>query len=759
MNNRWKMRGLALMAALALALPALGAAEEPLPAEAFEDVITAEAVDSAEALSELDLGDDGGEIAWVEEPAPDAQWLIDAEPAPEIGEYEEEAPRPEPEEPVQEEPVQEETSAPDEEAEPQAPVPDEAPAPDDEAAPDEAPNAEGADGEVVVLEARSPAVSAKVMAAATALSLPAKTLTLGKGETRSFAAQLNNGDTSARITYTSSKPKVVQVDAAGRLRALKKGSATVTAQSGSLRASCAVKVVKAPSRVKLSAKKLVLGLEETRTLKVKLPKKSASAISWKSADPAVVTVDSAGRLKGVSAGTAKVTATAFNGKKAVCTVRVLNGKRPTGLSLPAKTVKLGLKEQYKIAPVLGAGEAALYTFSSSSKRIASVSKAGVVTARKKGTAKITVKTHTGKKVRLTVKVYKAPGKVTLSKATLSLEQGATSTLKATLPSGTGSTLTWVSADPRIATVSASGVVKGVAVGTTQVTVKTFNGKSASCKVNVTPMNEKNIPPNLTVAEMVANLRASSSLGSKKDAIANVAETLMKAGFEAPFAAGVCANVYSEGTYGFLESSKYVSNYQKRPKYFCYLDGGDYYTKQSNGQYKLTAVYLSAEEIKKYTGSVEARQRYGAEKYYWNNWSGKYVYNLDLNALQAFIDKLTAEGWVGKFGMGVTQWTGGRTRKLMARYRKYAGAGSATITKQQVIAAENEMILYDLQGDYKKVYTEWKSTNKNGLYCPESARSAGSLVCLKYEIPANKEQSAVTRGDRAAKFYKIMIGAN
>ena len=131
--------------------------------------------------------------------------------------------------------------------------------------------------------------------------------------------------------------------------------------------------------------------------------------------------------------------------------------------------------------------------------------------------------------------------------------------------------------------------------------------------------------------------------------------------------------------------------------------------------------------------------------------------MDLNALQAFVDKLTEGKWQGKFGMGITQWTGGRTRKLMAMYRKHAGQGSATITEEQVIAAENEMILYDLQGDYKKVYTGWKSANSSALHCPEAARSAGSTVCLKYEIPANKEQSAVKRGDRAATFYEIMIG--
>ena len=68
-----------------------------------------------------------------------------------------------------------------------------------------------------------------------------------------------------------------------------------------------------------------------------------------------------------------------------------------------------------------------------------------------------------------------------------------------------------------------------------------------------------------------------------------------------------------------------------------------------------------------------------------------------------------------------------------------------------------MVLYDLKGDYKKVYDTWKKQNAGALNTVESARSAGSIVTLKYAIPANKEQSAIKRGNRAASFYKIMTG--
>ncbi len=302
-----------------------------------------------------------------------------------------------------------------------------------------------------------------------------------------------------------------------------------------------------------------------------------------------------------------------------------------------------------------------------------------------------------------------------------------------------------------------------------------------------------VPPTLSNAEMADNLRACASLGAKAGTLGKIAELLMDRGFEPAFAAGVCANIYSEGGYGLFERSGYESTPEHpdleyiRPRYFCYLDGGNYYTHGANG-YVVTDVYLSPEDMDAYTGSARVHMRYGDENYYLDNWSGRRVWEIDLNALEEFMvqlaglklqygtpdaweyDKSTdtweynepqesTETWRGKFGLGCAQWTGEESLKLMAYYRKYAGAGNPTITKEQVVAAEHEMILNDLLGYYNKVYTGWKQENANALYSAKAAESAGSWVCLKYEIPANRESKAVRRGRRAAGIYKIMVGEN
>jgi len=145
-------------------------------------------------------------------------------------------------------------------------------------------------------------------------------------------------------------------------------------------------------------------------------------------------------------------------------------------------VKIGVKEKYTIDTSSLSGK---LTFASSKKSVATVSKKGVITGKKVGTAKITIKTSKGKKHTVTVTVAKAPSKVTLNKNTATLEVGDTLQLKATLPSKTASNkITWTSSNKNVATVSDKGRVTAKGEGTATITVKTYNGKKATCKVTV-----------------------------------------------------------------------------------------------------------------------------------------------------------------------------------------------------------------------------------------------------------------------------------
>ena len=145
-------------------------------------------------------------------------------------------------------------------------------------------------------------------------------------------------------------------------------------------------------------------------------------------------------------------------------------------------VSIGVKEKYTINTSSLSGK---LTFTSSKAAVASVTKKGVVTGKKVGTAKIVIKTSAGKKYTVTVTVAKAPLKVTLNKKTATLEVGDTLQLKATLPNKTASNkLTWTSSNKSVASVNNKGKVTANGAGTATITVKTFNGKKATCKLTV-----------------------------------------------------------------------------------------------------------------------------------------------------------------------------------------------------------------------------------------------------------------------------------
>ena len=102
-----------------------------------------------------------------------------------------------------------------------------------------------------------------------------------------------------------------------------------------------------------------------------------------------------------------------------------------------------------------------------------------------GSANITVTTDNGKTATCKVTVSaKSVTSVSL-KSTLSLEVGDTYTLTPTItPSDAETSFTWSSDKSSVATVSQYGVVTAKGAGTANITVKTDNGKTATCKVTV-----------------------------------------------------------------------------------------------------------------------------------------------------------------------------------------------------------------------------------------------------------------------------------
>ena len=239
-------------------------------------------------------------------------------------------------------------------------------------------------------------------------------------------------------------------------------------------------------------------------------------ITWTTSDDTIAQVFKGGDVvilgpKYGKAGECTITATTANGKTATCKVIVTNAgssevvdPESVSLSETTKTLDLnGIKEFTLTATITPSNANTSLTWASSKPDVATVTKDGKVTAVAKGTTTITVTTANGKTATCNVTVVNTetgdvlPESISLSETTKTLDLNGTKefTLTATItPSNANkeNTLTWTSSKPDVATVTQDGKVTAVAEGTTTITVKTANGKTATCTVTVTKSLVKNI---------------------------------------------------------------------------------------------------------------------------------------------------------------------------------------------------------------------------------------------------------------------------
>ncbi len=228
---------------------------------------------------------------------------------------------------------------------------------------------------------------------------------LGLKETSQLTvATQDNVVLTSDIKYSSSNKSIVSVSAKGVVTAKKTGTATITAvYKGGKKASSKITVKSAPTSVSLNYATATIGVgEKSLDLDSKIHGGYSRLRKWSSSNIKVASVNGSGVVTGVSEGTATITCTAYNGKKASCKVTVR--KAPTSLAITNSNQKIQYgTSQYKIKTKLSGGSASrLITYKSSNTAVAKVSSNGIVTGVKKGTAEITAVAYNG--IASTVKI-------------------------------------------------------------------------------------------------------------------------------------------------------------------------------------------------------------------------------------------------------------------------------------------------------------------------------------------------------------------
>lgn len=215
-------------------------------------------------------------------------------------------------------------------------------------------------------------------------------------------------------------------------------------------------------------------------------------VSYMSLNSSIAIVDQSGKVTAKAVGKTTIVAMTANGKKDECIVNVVAKSVPvTSILITQSDLTLSVGESVSLKTKVSPSNTTehSYKWTSSNTSVATVSSSGVVTAKKIGSALITVTTSNNKVAICDIEVKAKAVAVTsikLSAASKTVYVGESFSLTATLNPSNASNkkVTWTSSNTNVAMVDASGKVVTKGAGTATITAKSSNGKTATCTVKV-----------------------------------------------------------------------------------------------------------------------------------------------------------------------------------------------------------------------------------------------------------------------------------
>jgi uncharacterized protein YjdB len=240
-----------------------------------------------------------------------------------------------------------------------------------------------------------------------AVNPAAVTMTVG-GPIQTLQASVTVAhDAEPTVTWISSDPSVARVAPNGTsavIAGLKAGSATITATStvnASMHGDATVRVMAgAPARIIVTAGAAQLAAFATLplhavALDVAGDTLTGMTFSWSASNPSVATVDASGRVTGVALGAVSITAKAGSVTSSAVVLTVVNPPvAALAVSAPTSSIRMPQTLQAQAVAKDASGnvlQGVAFSWASSNTQVAAVSKGGLITGMKSGTASITAK--------------------------------------------------------------------------------------------------------------------------------------------------------------------------------------------------------------------------------------------------------------------------------------------------------------------------------------------------------------------------------
>ena len=218
--------------------------------------------------------------------------------------------------------------------------------------------------------------SCKVTVLRTTITLNSTKVKIENGATFQLTAKTSSGNP---VTWKSSKKSVAIITDQGLIQAVKPGESIITVTADGSTAICTVEVMQ--PGVTLTKNSLRLYRDQTYTLKATVT--SNKNVTWKSSRPSVAVIDEYGKITAIRHGETRISAT-VDGVTRYCTVTVAS---PT-IRLNKSSISIKKGKKFQLKSTVSSGKTPTYKCSSTT--VATVSKKGLIKAKKKGTCTITV---------------------------------------------------------------------------------------------------------------------------------------------------------------------------------------------------------------------------------------------------------------------------------------------------------------------------------------------------------------------------------
>lgn len=307
---------------------------------------------------------------------------------------------------------------------------------------------------------------------------------------------------SAKVTWSSDKTSIATVDQNGLVSGKNTGSARILATGVGTNGvkvvrSVIIRVISPVTKVELPAAMTILkGRTIGLAARLSPSKPTYRSLKWESGSPSIATIDSSGKVTGVSLGDATITATAHNGLKASCVVSVKQPVEGIVLKMPDQSGLLYENKSLQIQTTVSPDNAdKRLNWKSSNTKLATVDSTGLVKGKKAGKVAITATAADGSRFVspvLYLRVIKPATKVSVSRPATTLYTNPSGKLpgsmqlKAVLsPKGTAcKSITWAIVSGNAASIDGTGKVTAIADGSVVVRATLDNGIFAECSIAV-----------------------------------------------------------------------------------------------------------------------------------------------------------------------------------------------------------------------------------------------------------------------------------